>query len=120
MNRFHHFMIKENYRMMRIMDRNHQIRKGMNNMSDVHIYDVCGYDKDADVYELFAVSTKPEMALKVGRALIHYHMNVKELRREETKEPFDWFEVLEKKKRVKVFTTEYPDGIKPEKLEQEG
>ncbi len=69
-----------------------------------------GYDKDADVFKTLAVTSDYENALIIGKALLHYHKNVKEIRRNDNREPFDWFEVSDEcEKRIKVFTHNNPD-----------
>lgn len=90
-------------------------------MADKDIYHVYGYDKDADVYETIVFTPSCDCALMAAKALMHYHSNVAEICRTKTGEPYDWFVMTDGSgKTTKVFTTEYPNGIDQEKLEQEG
>lgn len=89
-------------------------------MADKKTYYLHGYDKDADVYETIVTTPSYDCVLLAGKAFIHYHMNVKEMRCTKTNEPFDWFMVSDDNgKPIMVFTFEHPEGIDSAALEQE-
>lgn len=57
-------------------------------------YEVCGYDKDSDVYECFGRYEYRADAIAKLSKIAAMHKN-KEIRRIANNEPFDWFDVLE-------------------------
>lgn len=80
-------------------------------------YHVIGYDKDADVYETICDSPLYDRGIIMAKAILYYHMNISELCRTTTNEPFDWFIISDEKgKTLKVFTTDQPDGFDPETI----
>ncbi len=80
----------------------------VNRQQDYYVY---GYDKDADVYEQLCASFLYERAKEIGRAIMRYHMEVEEICRTKTGEPFDWFVVTDNMHNpLHVFTADDPDG----------
>lgn len=76
-------------------------------------YEIMGYDKDGDAYETLAELPDIDPLITVARCIMHYHKTVKELRRKENKEPFDWFVIGDSYGMILwVFTFENPQGIK--------
>ena len=79
------------------------------------VYEVFGYDKDADVYKLICVSPLPEFADMIAVSLVKRHVNAK-IYRPDMDKPFDWFVVAEHHtaKISKIYTAERPDGKAPD------
>lgn len=75
-------------------------------------FHVAGYDKDGGVYERLCQAHTKERANEIATAITHYHVNLKELRRSATGEPFDWFVVMDDCCAIcRTFTAEHPDGF---------
>lgn len=78
-------------------------------------YTIAGYDKDASITEPLAIARDERKAVTIAKALLYYHTHVEEVRRNQTGDPFDWFEVIHHDAHT-IFTSEFPDGIDAELL----
>lgn len=57
-------------------------------------YIVRGYDKDYDAYRNLYYVTSVIEAIRIMRILIEHHTHCDEIRNPDTKEPFDWFDIV--------------------------
>lgn len=82
------------------------------NLEKDRTYCVMGYDKDNDVYEVIAESPQFEHMMITAKAIINYHLNVKEIHRIDNDEPFDFFTLSDGfGNRLWIFSPENPEGI---------
>lgn len=82
------------------------------------MYRIYGYNEDGDIQEELASPTEYVEAVQIAKALMYYHRNVKEIKSQRNKKPFEWFDITECYniesdfgQVIQEYTTKYPEGI---------
>lgn len=58
-------------------------------------YELVGYDKDNDIYEVIETSENLEYLKTKGKEIVEIQKNTDSFHASGNKEPFDWFEIVQ-------------------------
>ena len=58
-------------------------------------YELVGYDKDNDIYEIIETSENLEYLKTKGKEIVEIQKNTDSFHASDNKEPFDWFEIVQ-------------------------